>query len=74
MCQVSGVLLQPPHEGSEGKVVFCSEVSVNSLSSCLQENIMRHRAMDNDETYYLWCLRFFMEFNRVHDFRVDIVG
>ncbi len=35
---------------------------------------MHQRAMDNDETYYLWCLRFFMEFSRLHDFRVDIVG
>lgn len=35
---------------------------------------MRQRTMENDETYYLWCLRFFMEFNRIHDFRVDIVG
>ena len=35
---------------------------------------MHQRAMDNDETYYLWSLRFFMEFSRSHDFRVDIVG
>lgn len=35
---------------------------------------MHQRAMDNDETYYLWCVRFFMEFSRLHAFRVDIVG
>lgn len=35
---------------------------------------MHQRAMDNDETYYLWCLRFFMEFSRKHYFRVDIVS
>jgi len=40
---------------------------------CLQDNIMHQRAMDNDETYYLWCMRFFMEFSRLHEFRVDIV-
>ena len=39
-----------------------------------QENIMHQRAMDNDETYYLWATRFFMEFSRHHQFRVDIVG
>lgn len=40
----------------------------------LQDSIVRRRAMENDETYYLWALRFFMQFNRIHDFRVDIVG
>ena len=35
---------------------------------------MRRRAMENDETYYLWSLQFFMEFSRVHDFRADLVG
>ena len=35
---------------------------------------MHNRAMDNDESYYLWALRFFLEFSRTHDFRVDIVG
>ena len=39
-----------------------------------QENILHQRAMDNDETYYLWAMRFFMEFSRHHHFRVDIVG
>ena len=35
---------------------------------------MHQRAMDNDETYYLWAMRFFMEFTRHHQFRADIVG
>lgn len=45
----------------------------HTLARC-QENIMHQRAMDNDETYYLWATRFFMEFSRHHHFRVDIVA
>ena len=41
---------------------------------CCQDGIVRRHAMENDETYYLWCLHFFMEFSRNHAFRVDLVG
>ena len=34
---------------------------------------MRSKAQDSDETYYLWAMRFFMEFNRRVDFRVALV-
>lgn len=46
---------------------FCD----NFLSECynefmltLRSNLSRGSAQDNDETYYLWAMQFFMEFNR----------
>lgn len=35
--------------------------------------LVRARAQQNDESYYLWSLKFFMEFNRGHDFQVGLV-
>lgn len=34
---------------------------------------MRSRSQENDETYYLWSMKFFMEFNRLYKFRVELV-
>jgi len=34
---------------------------------------VRSKAQDSDETYYLWAMRFFMEFNRRVNFRVALV-
>ena len=39
----------------------------------VKDNLNRQRAQQNDETYYLWALKFFMEFNRIHKFRVELV-
>ncbi|KAG1647984.1 Protein timeless [Nymphon striatum] len=36
-------------------------------------NLMRARAEAHDETYYLWAMKFFMEFNRLHQFQVKLV-
>ena len=45
----------------------------NNLMSVVKDNLVRQRAQNNDETYYLWSLRFFMEFNREYKFRPDLV-
>ncbi|KAG1700025.1 Protein timeless [Nymphon striatum] len=37
-------------------------------------NLMRARAEAHDETYYLWAMKFFMEFNRLHQFQVKLVS
>lgn len=41
--------------------------------SVVKDNLVRQRAQNNDETYYLWALKFFMEFNREYKFRPDLV-
>jgi timeless len=46
----------------------------NVLMRVVKDTIKRQRSMDNDETYYLWAIKFFMEFNRLNNFRVDIVS
>ena len=41
--------------------------------SVVKDNLVRQRAQNNDETYYLWALKFFMEFNREYKFRPELV-
>ncbi len=55
---------------------FCVEFlhgAYNNLMSVVRDNLVRHKAQNNDETYYLWAIKFFMEFNREHRFRPDLV-
>jgi timeless len=56
---------------------FCSEFldgAYNSIMHVVKDNINRGRMQDHDETYYLWAMKFFMEFNRFHKFRVSYVS
>lgn len=39
-----------------------------------QEGLIRERAQQHDETYYLWAITFFMAFNRGQNFRPDVVS
>ena len=55
---------------------FCIEFlngAYNQLMYVVKDNLNRQKAQQNDETYYLWAIKFFMEFNRVHKFRVELV-
>ena len=55
---------------------FCVEFvsgSYNAIMSTVKDALDRVRAQDHDETYYLWSIRFFMEFNRHHNFKVELV-
>ena len=45
----------------------------NPLMAAVKDTLVRERAQENDETYYLWAMRFFMEFQRLYQFRVDFV-
>jgi len=48
---------------------------INQLIAVSQDNIVRGRMQDHDETYYLWAIKFFMEFNRFQkDFKVSHVS
>jgi len=46
----------------------------NSLMHTVKDCLVRHKAQDHDETYYLWAVKFFMEFNRNSKFRVELVS
>ncbi|XP_050692209.1 protein timeless homolog [Eriocheir sinensis] len=55
---------------------FCVEFlagAYNGIMAAVKDALDRARAQDHDETYYLWAMRFFMEFNRHHNFRVEYV-
>jgi timeless len=55
---------------------FCVELlhgAYNKLMSVVKDSLVRQKAQNNDETYYLWSIKFFMEFNRAYKFRPDLV-
>ncbi|XP_020898617.1 protein timeless homolog [Exaiptasia diaphana] len=56
---------------------FCKqflEHCYNPLLYVVRDNLMHERSQENDESYFLWAMKFFMEFTRNYDFRVDFVG
>lgn len=55
---------------------FCVEFlngAYNTLMYHVKDNLARAKAQQHDESYYLWALRFFMEFNRCYKFEVKLV-
>jgi len=38
-----------------------------------QDLLVRSKAQESDETYYLWAMRFFMQFNRLVGFQVALI-
>ncbi|XP_038607997.1 protein timeless homolog [Tachyglossus aculeatus] len=56
---------------------FCTEFlenSYNRLMALVKDHLLRERAQQHDETYYLWALAFFMAFNRASRFRPGLVS
>lgn len=56
---------------------FCIEFlnsAYNSLMHYVKDVLVRAKAQQNDESYYLWAVKFFMEFNRGHNFQVGLVS
>ncbi|CAH2105801.1 unnamed protein product [Euphydryas editha] len=56
---------------------FCIEFlnsSYNPLMHYVKDVLVRAKAQQNDESYYLWAMKFFMEFNRGHSFQVGLVS
>ncbi|CAF4815805.1 unnamed protein product [Pieris macdunnoughi] len=56
---------------------FCIEFlnsSYNALMHYVKDVLVRAKAQQNDESYYLWTMKFFMEFNRGHKFNVGLVS
>ncbi|XP_064643894.1 protein timeless homolog [Lineus longissimus] len=46
----------------------------NPLMYAVKDSLNHKKTQENDETYYLWAMRFFMEFQRHYDFRVDTIS
>jgi len=56
---------------------FCMkflEHSYNSLMRIVKDNVTAKRTQENDDSYYLWILRFFMAFNRSLSFKVEYIS
>ncbi|XP_049842526.1 protein timeless homolog [Schistocerca gregaria] len=56
---------------------FCSEFLIgayNTLMYHVKSNLVRAKTQANDESYYLWAMKFFMEFNRNYKFQVKLVS
>ncbi|XP_070536276.1 protein timeless homolog [Ptychodera flava] len=56
---------------------FCTlflENCYNPLMHAVRDSLLHDRAQKNDESYYLWTMRFFMEFSRHHSFRIDVIS
>ncbi|XP_057557109.1 protein timeless homolog [Hippopotamus amphibius kiboko] len=56
---------------------FCSEFlenCYNRLMGSVKDHLLREKAQQHDETYYLWALAFFMAFNRAASFRPGLVS
>ncbi|XP_063423277.1 protein timeless homolog isoform X3 [Mytilus trossulus] len=56
---------------------FCAQFldnCYNPLMYAVKDILAREKTQDHDETYYLWAMRFFMEFCRHHSKQVDLVS
>ncbi|CAH0553862.1 unnamed protein product [Brassicogethes aeneus] len=56
---------------------FCVEFlngAYNTMMYHAKDNLSRSKAQAHDESYYLWAIRFFMEFNRCYKFEVKLVS
>ncbi|XP_069826562.1 protein timeless homolog [Dendropsophus ebraccatus] len=61
--------------------LFLKEFCIDFLENCynrlmyiVKDHLIREKAQQHDETYYLWSIAFFMAFNRVHKFRPELVS
>ncbi|KAG8233129.1 hypothetical protein J437_LFUL010359 [Ladona fulva] len=59
---------------------FLGTYSVKNVQSISDRDLIYHRPLSeadslaNDESYYLWAMKFFMEFNRCYKFRVELIS
>ena len=66
---------------SIGECVYISYARVDSyklytrlLISPRRDAIRHKKGEENDETFYFWAMRFFMEFNRLYNFDVGLIS
>uniref|UniRef100_S4RXG6 Timeless circadian clock n=1 Tax=Petromyzon marinus TaxID=7757 RepID=S4RXG6_PETMA len=46
----------------------------NRLMYSVKDTLLLEKGQQNDESYYMWALAFFMEFNRLRGFRPELVS
>ncbi|KAE8626528.1 hypothetical protein XENTR_v10006654 [Xenopus tropicalis] len=61
--------------------LFLKEFCIDFLENCynrlmyiVKDNLIREKAQQHDETYYLWSMAFFMGFNRLFRFQPELVS
>ncbi|XP_061471174.1 protein timeless homolog isoform X2 [Rhineura floridana] len=61
--------------------LFLKEFCVEFLENCynrlmylVKDHLIREKAQQHDETYYLWAMTFFMAFNRASSFQPQLVS
>ena len=55
---------------------FCVEFlngAYNNIMNIVKDNLDRSKTQEHDESYYMWAIKFFMEFNRHHEFKLELV-
>ncbi|KAM3935169.1 protein timeless homolog [Leptodactylus fuscus] len=69
------------HRSALNVRLFLKEFCIDFLENCynrlmyiVKDHLIREKAQQHDETYYLWSIAFFMAFNRVHKFRPELVS
>ncbi|KFM70512.1 Protein timeless-like protein, partial [Stegodyphus mimosarum] len=55
---------------------FCIEFlkTYNKLMEAVKHRLLRQNADENDDSFYLWAIHYFMEFNRLYDFQAAFVS
>ena len=60
---------------------FCIEILTSAFNNLvrqvrrvLERNRVNNEGSGHDQSYLLWAIRFFLEFNRLNEFRIDLVS
>ncbi|XP_042652483.1 protein timeless homolog isoform X2 [Tyto alba] len=72
---------EPPRRSARNVRLFLRHFCQDFLESCynrlmllVKDQLVREKAQQHDETYYLWATAFFMAFNRRRGFRPELVS
>ncbi|XP_026573204.1 protein timeless homolog [Pseudonaja textilis] len=79
--QLAGDGEGPPRRSALNVRRFLQEFCVEFLENCynrlmylVKDHLLREKAQQHDETYYLWAMAFFMAFNRASTFQPQLVS
>lgn len=54
---------------------FCIEILQSAYNNLIRQvrRVLERSTSGHDDSYLLWALRFFMEFNRLSEFKLDLI-
>lgn len=54
---------------------FCIEILGSAFNNLVRQvrRVLERSTTGNDDSYLLWAIRFFLEFNRLNDFQLQLV-